>query len=156
MKFKAQYRTDIVRTWGDSGNSGLYKVEFDTVAEAGAAIEKYGSKSSEYRIVDTATGDVPTFVEEAPRAKATKHTPQFVMPPYTVTLELSQAEAETLAAILVKIGGTPKTTRRKHAQAVLSALTELGVSASNNDLPLDSTLWFKEVSKGVEEIDYAG
>jgi len=42
----------------------------------------------------------------------------------SVTLELSEEEARTLAAVLSYVGGCPTDSPRKHTDAVLEALTE--------------------------------
>ena len=57
-------------------------------------------------------------------AKATKNTipPAPVEPDFTVTLELTKAEAKLLRDVLYVTGGEPTTTRRRYASAVLSAL----------------------------------
>lgn len=56
-------------------------------------------------------------------ATATKITKQI----NAYTLELSEAEAITLANILVNVGGSDKTTLRKYADAVSKSLDAAGV-----------------------------
>ncbi|MFJ9961098.1 hypothetical protein [Streptomyces avermitilis] len=45
----------------------------------------------------------------------------------TYTLELSDAEARTLAVILGKVAGSPTASPRKHAESVHNALKRAGV-----------------------------
>lgn len=67
-------------------------------------------------------------------AKATKKEipPVPVAPVVEVTLVLSKEEAETLLAVLGRVGGNPYTTRRKHTQDVYNAL--LGLKLDYNEL----------------------
>lgn len=44
-----------------------------------------------------------------------------------VTLTLSQIEAETLLALLCRVGGDMKTTRRLYTKAIADALVVVGV-----------------------------
>ena len=64
-------------------------------------------------------------------AKATKRLlPAFpVVPKYTVTLELSQNEAETLFAVTTRIGGVPEKSRRQFMDNIGKALSNAGVNA---------------------------
>lgn len=53
--------------------------------------------------------------------------------PGSVLLELSKEEAETLQLVLYRVGGTPETTRRKHADAIIKALRHhAGVSPEHD------------------------
>lgn len=45
----------------------------------------------------------------------------------TITLTLDETEAETLAAILGKVGGEERRSCRKHASSILRALESRGV-----------------------------
>lgn len=45
----------------------------------------------------------------------------------TYTLELSEDEARAMRNILGRVGGPPATTPRKHADALIKALTAVGV-----------------------------
>ena len=60
-------------------------------------------------------------------AKKTVIPPVPVVENFTVTLELSKEEAETILSILQKVGGDPVLSRRKHAQAVERALNAVVV-----------------------------
>ena len=63
-------------------------------------------------------------------AKASKGTIETVVKTPGVTLELSEDEAYTLAAILCSIGGSPEGYRGQ-SQAVLSALSAAGYDWDN-------------------------
>ena len=52
----------------------------------------------------------------------------------TVVLELTQDEAEFLAALVYVVGGDPALSRRRHADAIYAVLDALGVSYSNDDM----------------------
>jgi hypothetical protein len=52
----------------------------------------------------------------------------------TVLLCLTQAEAETIAAMLQFVGGSPKTSRRRHAESVVTALNNIGVRLDVSDV----------------------
>jgi hypothetical protein len=54
---------------------------------------------------------------------------------YTLNLTLNQAEAETLRAILSKIGGVAITSRRRFADAMRNALDSAGVAIVNVKTP---------------------
>jgi hypothetical protein len=68
----------------------------------------------------------------------------------TVNLTLSTDEAETLMAILAKVGGHRERSPRKHVEAVTVALSKAGLrpyhSASHpySLLTVDSSMFFKE------------
>ena len=53
---------------------------------------------------------------------------------YKVELLLNQQEAETLRAILNQVGGSPEKSRRKHADSMIAALVEIGVSVTDFDI----------------------
>lgn len=45
-----------------------------------------------------------------------------------ISLDLSEDEAQALADILAKVGGSPERSRRMHAEAVSEALKSAGIS----------------------------
>jgi hypothetical protein len=62
---------------------------------------------------------------------------------YKVTLTLNQNEAETLRRLLSKIGGDPKTTRRRFTNSIASALQKAGVNYVDVRLaPSSESIWF--------------
>lgn len=63
-------------------------------------------------------------------ATATKNPPPQTPPP-TYTLELSQEEAQTLADVLSRVGGSMTDSRRRHTQAILDTLGDVGVNFGN-------------------------
>ena len=81
-------------------------------------------------------------------AKATRTTipPVPVEPKVVITLELSIEEAETLRGIAGRIGGSP-TGRRRHMDAISSALYIAGVRGSIGD---------SEVEKSNQAIYFTG
>jgi hypothetical protein len=50
-----------------------------------------------------------------------------------VLLTLNKAEAETLADILFYVDGSPKNSRRRHAESLLAALATAGVETDSVD-----------------------
>ena len=74
-------------------------------------------------------------------AKATKCEIQLPAPPYTVTLELNQDEAETLHQILRNIGGDAFNPPRRNVRSIERALNEAGVRYTKH--PYES--WAKEI-----------
>lgn len=52
----------------------------------------------------------------------------------SVILTLTQEEAETLHAITYRVGGDPRTTRRKHVDSIRRALTETGIDRDTDDI----------------------
>ncbi|MEU0860642.1 hypothetical protein ABZ352_35545 [Streptomyces griseofuscus] len=62
-------------------------------------------------------------------AVAEKTTVERVVTEDGFTLKLTVEEAETLVAVLSRVGGSPYTSPRKHAGAVLDALREAGTRA---------------------------
>lgn len=50
-----------------------------------------------------------------------------------IALELTKDEAETLAVILCKVGGSPSYSPRGHADSIQGALVEVGVMANEYD-----------------------
>ena len=82
-------------------------------------------------------------------AKAIKNIipPPVVEPKVEVVLTLSKEEAETLLAILGRVGGSPVTSRRKYAQSIFYALGDLSLnynSAGEPDLRAVGSLWFAD------------
>lgn len=64
--------------------------------------------------------------------------------PDGVTLQLTQDEAQTLTEILASIGGDPRTTARRHAQAISSAMQSAGYHWTRRpfDLPREERAKF--------------
>jgi hypothetical protein len=60
-------------------------------------------------------------------AKAEKRSEVITIKRDTVRLELTTAEAEVLAALLDKVGGSPKNSARVHADSIAVALRGAGV-----------------------------
>lgn len=78
-------------------------------------------------------------------AKATKALLPVVEQPYSVVMTLSKEEAETLLAVLMRVGGVAETTRRKYSDSMLKAIREAGVSNSVlwDDISLSNrSIWF--------------
>lgn len=61
---------------------------------------------------------------------------------YIVNLELDRNETETLLAVLSSIAGSPDTSRRKHVNSILNALSSAGVRRPENRRDLVGTLTF--------------
>lgn len=60
-----------------------------------------------------------------------------------VTLTLTEAEAFTLRDILMLIGGSADQSRRKHCDAIASALDEQGIKGTNDeDIKPESVICF--------------
>jgi hypothetical protein len=51
----------------------------------------------------------------------------------TTVLCLTADEAQTLMAVCDRIGGSPRTTRRRHMDAIRSALSAAGVKKTGGD-----------------------
>ena len=73
-----------------------------------------------------------------------------VEPTITVTLELSKEEAETLLAILGRVGGSPVFSRRKHTAAIHNTLFGLHLDydiRGASDLSQNGSLYFLDTLK---------
>jgi len=60
----------------------------------------------------------------------------FYVPPPTepeIQLTLTKAEAETLRAVCNRVGGDPSTSRRRHVDAISTALSNIGGLECNTD-----------------------
>ena len=70
-------------------------------------------------------------------AKAIKNVipPPVVEPKVEVVLTLSKDEAETLLAILGRVGGSPVNSRRKYAQSIFYALGDLSLDENPSGTP---------------------
>jgi hypothetical protein len=65
----------------------------------------------------------------------------------SVILELSGNEVEALRYVLLRVGGSPDTTRRKHTDAISRALTEAGIeipSFARSEVVANGSIFFKE------------
>lgn len=58
---------------------------------------------------------------------------ELIVKPGGYTLDLSQQEAEVLAAVLSKFGGNPSRSHRKYAQRISSALREVGIKYQDTE-----------------------
>lgn len=61
-----------------------------------------------------------------------------------VDMQLSDDEAKTLAVILRLVGGDRKKTARKHSQAILDALTQLGYNYEYPQTSTSGSIYFKD------------
>jgi hypothetical protein len=67
--------------------------------------------------------------------KATLHpAPPVKKPEDTVTLTMPRSRAEALRAILLHVGGDPRTTRRGLTDEISDALASLGISGADPDI----------------------
>lgn len=60
-----------------------------------------------------------------------------------VTVEMSEAEAQTLRIICGHIGGDPNNSRRKHIDALYRALSHAGILCDYDSYPTGS-IYFKD------------
>lgn len=60
-------------------------------------------------------------------AEARKHVERKYVEETTITLTLDAVEAETVLAVLAKVGGDPELSTRQHSNAVLEALEGAGL-----------------------------
>jgi hypothetical protein len=79
---------------------------------------------------------VKATVHEAPPPPPVKN------PEDTITLTMPRSHAETLASLLMRVGGSPFTTRRRYADRIGHALEAVGVAADTSDLSPQASLYF--------------
>lgn len=64
-----------------------------------------------------------------------------------VDIRLNQEEVQTLADLLSRVGGNMYSSRRKHSQALLNALTDAGFPYENStDLADSNSIYFAETN----------
>ena len=65
-----------------------------------------------------------------------------------ITLELTLEEAQTLADVLYRVGGSPFTSRRKHTSSILSAMEGASVYAGD-DMEVDGPATPTDINKSI-------
>jgi hypothetical protein len=68
-----------------------------------------------------------------------------------VNLNLSEAEADALAALLFRVGGNPASAR-KHTDRIVGALRGVGISFRCTDAQADGMVWFDLPDSNVTQL----